>query len=73
MYFTHYRNFGEHEEVKYSMEPLENVSDEENCYHCIISVQNHSTTFVCNNKREGRQKGAQALLQVRKQYRIYAF
>lgn len=64
MYFTHYRNFGEHEAVKYIMKPLENVSSEENVYHCVISFQNHSTTVFCKNEHEGRQKGAQALLQV---------
>lgn len=64
MYFTHYRNFGIHEKVKYRIKHLKNMSDGENCYKFVVSIQNHSTTVFCNNKSEGHQKGAQALLQV---------
>lgn len=33
-------------------------------YRCTMAVKEHSATVICKNKREGRQKGAQALLQV---------
>lgn len=39
-------------------------SDSEIFYRCTMTVKEHSATVICKNKREGRQKGAQALLKV---------
>lgn len=36
-------------------------------YRCTMNVDRYTATVICKNKREGRQKGAQALLQVYKQ------
>lgn len=44
------------------------VDSEYNFYRCTMSVGKNSATVICRNKREGRQKGAQALLKVYKLY-----
>lgn len=43
---------------------MQSGSDSEVFYRCTMSVKEYSATVICKNKREGRQKGAQALLKV---------
>ncbi|XP_025191385.1 microprocessor complex subunit DGCR8-like isoform X1 [Melanaphis sacchari] len=58
------RNFGEDANVKCEMQSMQSGSDSEIFYRCTMTVKEHSATVICKNKREGRQKGAQALLKV---------
>ncbi|XP_060876834.1 microprocessor complex subunit DGCR8-like [Metopolophium dirhodum] len=58
------RNFGEDAYVKCEMQSMQSGSDSEIFYRCTMTVKEHSATVICKNKREGRQKGAQALLKV---------
>lgn len=46
------------------MESMQSGSDAEVFYRCTMAVNEHTATVICKNKREGRQKGAQALLKV---------
>lgn len=46
------------------MQSMQSGSEAEIFYRCTMSVKEYSATVICKNKREGRQKGAQALLQV---------
>lgn len=62
--FLFYRNFGEGVNVKCDMQSMQSGSDSDIFYRCTMSVKKHSATVICKNKREGRQKGAQALLKV---------
>jgi len=59
-----FRNFGEDASVKCEMQSMQSGSDSEIFYRCTMTVKEHSATVICKNKREGRQKGAQALLKV---------
>lgn len=43
---------------------MQSGSDTENFYRCTMTVDKYSATVICKNKRDGRQKGAQALLKV---------
>lgn len=66
-FYLHYRNFGEDEKVECIMQNMQSgVDSENNFYRCTMSVGKYSATVICKNKREGRQKGAQALLKVYK-------
>ncbi|VVC41028.1 WW domain,Double-stranded RNA-binding domain [Cinara cedri] len=58
------RNFGEDEYVKTDMQKMQSSSDSEIFYSLTMKVKNHMATVICKNKRDGRQKGAQALLKV---------
>jgi len=58
------RNFGEDASVICDMQSMQSGSDSEIFYRCTMNVKEHSATVICKNKREGRQKGAQALLKV---------
>lgn len=51
------------------METIQNESDSKIFYRCTMSIKEHSATAICKNKREGRQKGAQALLKVSNKYK----
>lgn len=62
--FLFYRNFGEEVNVKCDMQSMQSGSDSDIFYRCTMTVQEHTATVICKNKREGRQKGAQALLKV---------
>lgn len=62
----YYRNFGDSVNVISEMQTMQSGSDSEIFYRCTMSVKEHSATVICKNKREGRQKGAQALLKVHK-------
>lgn len=64
MYRLHYRNFGDDVQVESNMQSMQSGSDSEIFYRCKMSVKTFSATVICKNKREGRQKGAQALLKV---------
>lgn len=64
MYHLLYRNFGDGVNVECNMQSIESGSDSDTFYRCTMSVKKHSATVICKNKREGRQKGAQALLKV---------
>ncbi|XP_050524933.1 microprocessor complex subunit DGCR8-like [Daktulosphaira vitifoliae] len=58
------RNFGDNANVDCHMERMQSGSDSEIFYRCTMSIKEHTATVICKNKREGRQKGAQALLKV---------
>ncbi|XP_050422563.1 microprocessor complex subunit DGCR8-like [Adelges cooleyi] len=59
------RNFGEDTTIDCQMDRMHGCgSDSEIFYRCTMSVKEHTATVICKNKREGRQKGAQALLKV---------
>ncbi|XP_025424709.1 microprocessor complex subunit DGCR8-like [Sipha flava] len=58
------RNFGDNVNVISEMQTMQSGSDSEIFYRCTMSVKEYSATVICKNKREGRQKGAQALLKV---------
>lgn len=60
----HYRNFGEDVNVQSEMQSMQSGTDSEFFYRCTMTVNKYSATVICKNKREGRQKGAQALLKV---------
>jgi len=64
MIFICFRNFGENVNINCDMETIQNESDSKIFYRCTMSIKEHSATAICKNKREGRQKGAQALLKV---------
>jgi len=46
------------------MQGMQSGFDSTVFYRCTMSVDRYTATVICKNKREGRQKGAQALLQV---------
>jgi len=46
------------------MQSMQSGCDSEIFYRCTMTVKEHSATVICKNKREGKQKGAQALLKV---------
>lgn len=48
------------------MQSMQSGTDSEIFYRCTMTVNENSATVICKNKREGRQKGAQALLKVNK-------
>lgn len=58
------RNFGEDVNVQCEMQSMQSGTDSEIFYRCTMTVNKFSATVICKNKREGRQKGAQALLKV---------
>lgn len=64
IYFFCFRNFGEDVQINCHMQTVSSESDSKNFYRCTMTVNEHSATVICQNKREGRQKGAQALLKV---------
>jgi len=63
----YYRNFGNDVNVKCDLVAMQSGFDSTIFYRCTMSVDRYTATVICKNKREGRQKGAQALLQVHKQ------
>lgn len=46
------------------MQTMQSTSESDIFYRLTMQVEKYSATVICKNKREGRQKGAQALLKV---------
>lgn len=61
-----FRNFGENVKVNCDMQTMQSGPDSTIFYRCTMTVKEYSATVICKNKREGRQKAAQALLKVYK-------
>ncbi|VVC25675.1 WW domain,Double-stranded RNA-binding domain [Cinara cedri] len=58
------RNFGEDVTIKTDMQKMQSNTDSEIFYSLTMKAKEYMATVICKNKREGRQKGAQALLKV---------
>lgn len=58
--FSFNRNFGLSDiDIKYQVNTLRHQKNEFK-----MSVGNHSATVICKNKREGKQRASQSILQV---------